>query len=151
MAEVVMTIIWNIFQKDCQIVMCDVAVDWPQLPSEYSSQMSPNSLFWDTLYFLICFLNTLPSFQSSICCLSFTFSIVFVSQAYSAALLGISYPFYTSSGCNIPEPCAWFLALLLPFLVIVFCRTGRAFEVHRFTVSAAGIWSVTLNNLLIVC
>lgn len=59
MAETVMTIIWNIFQKYCQIVMCDVVVDWPQLPAEYSSLMSPNSLFCATLYFLIYLLSTL--------------------------------------------------------------------------------------------
>lgn len=40
MAETVMTIIWNVFQKDCQIVTCDVVVDCPQLPSEYSILMS---------------------------------------------------------------------------------------------------------------
>lgn len=61
MAETVMTIIWNVFQKDCQIVTCDVVVDCPQLPSEYSILMSPNLLFRATLYFPIYFLSTPPS------------------------------------------------------------------------------------------
>lgn len=59
MAETVMTIFWNVFQKDCQIDMCDVIVDWPQLPSEYSRLMSPHSLFRATLYFLIHLFSTL--------------------------------------------------------------------------------------------
>lgn len=48
MAETVMTIIWNSLQKVCQTVTCDVIVDSPRLPSEYSSLV--------TLFCIVCLL-----------------------------------------------------------------------------------------------
>lgn len=89
MAETVMTIFWNVFQQDCQIDMCDVIVDWPQLPSEYSHLMSPHSLLRATLYFLIHFFSTLHPLTFWYV-VSVLLSVLPLCLKLAAALCGIS-------------------------------------------------------------
>lgn len=154
MAETVMTIIWNVFQKDCQIVMCDVIVDWPRVPSECSSLMLPNSLFCSTLYFLTYLLNTFHPLQSSICCLCFTFSIALVSQAYCCSLKNI----LTSSAfflCLYWMEYSWIPCLILgscsAFLDDSFLQNWGSIWSTLVHCYCCWHWSVTSNNLFIFC